>query len=134
MQTATLPAATSHSNASRTYQEKPLYAALSVVGLNEERKELTEIIVVRWYMSASKSASNVYCNVWIRGYLWVSGKGNAGGGGYHKQSAALGEALDSAGVKLAEDIAGCGDSACDNALEAIAREMGYTNTLIVKHS
>ena len=119
-----------------------------------------EVVTVRWYMGRSSSASVVYCNVWIHGNnQWFSGKGSAGGYGYHKTSAAFQEALTSAGVKLVgspyhgtektftrserqEDgtyktithkqdfkkechIGGCGDTAIDDAMKAIAQALGY---------
>lgn len=63
--------------------------------------ELTELITARWYMGRSSQASVVYCCVWVHGKpFWMSGKGQAGGYGYHKYSAAFAAALSSAGIKL----------------------------------
>lgn len=72
--------------------------------------------------------------------MWYSGHGKAGGYGYHKESAAIAKALDSAGVELygtaytgREDvdytkrcyINGVGQSAVKGALFAIAHALGY---------
>ncbi len=87
------------------------------------------------YMARSASASVVYCELRVWGKC--SGSGKAGGGGYHKESAALQEAIDSAGIQLFGDcygreenkrparIAGCGDSSMKLALTAITRAAGY---------
>jgi len=60
--------------------------------------EIKEVITARFYMGRSASASVVYCCLWINNVC--SGKGNAGGYGYHKESAALQAALTSAGIEL----------------------------------
>ena len=87
------------------------------------------VVDARFYMGRSGSASTVYCSIWVhtkdgKGY---SGHGKAGGYGYHKQSAALADAIRSAGIKLAGDPSGCGDSAMRHAMEAIARAAGYSS-------
>ena len=89
---------------------------------------VTSIVDARWYMARrSDGASPVYCSVWIRTRdgRHFSGHGKAGGYGYHKQSAALQDALDSAGVKLAKPINGCGDGAMCHALTAVGKAAGY---------
>lgn len=64
-------------------------------------KDFKELVTVRWYMGRSSQASVVYCCVWIRGKnRYFSGKGSAGGYGYHKTSAAFQDALTSAGIRL----------------------------------
>lgn len=104
---------------------------------------------VEWYMGRSKNSSVVYCNVWIPGVC--SGTGQAGGWGYHKESAAFADALKSAGVELygspysrREDaelteerrqerahIGGCGSQSVDEALKAIALCLGYAEPLTI---
>lgn len=60
--------------------------------------------------------------VWITGGgVYASGAGRAGGGGYCKESAAIGAALSDAGVTLSEPIGGRGTRAVEEALEAVAR-------------
>lgn len=74
--------------------------------------ELYPLADARLYMGRSSRSSVVYCSVWLQNStpvynaksggdeLHVSGRGDAGGWGYHKQSAALGSALSAAGVEL----------------------------------
>jgi hypothetical protein len=71
--------------------------------------------------------------------LWVStesmhtsGSGKAGGYGYHRQSAALGCAIESAGFSLSSRIDGVGDDAMREALLAIARAVGVKRPAIVE--
>lgn len=95
---------------------------------------LKNIITVRCYMGRSASSSVVYASVWVHscGY-YTSGTGRAGGGGYHKASAAIAEAIQSAGIELDEDFAGRGDSATEQALKAIAQALGFDDCLIVRN-
>ena len=74
--------------------------------------ELRVLADARLYMNRSSRATVVYCSVWAgnAGAVYdaqsggdsvdVSGRADAGGWGYHKQSAALGSALSAAGVEL----------------------------------
>jgi len=84
-------------------------------------------ITVRWYMGRSSQASTVYCSVWIgaRGEGYYTGRGQAGGYGYHKTSAAFAAAVRSAGITLERDVAGVGDSAVREAITAIGAACGY---------
>lgn len=80
-------------------RDKELTAAYSIIG--KVNGELREVVVARCYMGRSSSASVVYCSLWVHaGELHCSGKGSAGGYGYHKPSAALQDAISSAGVEL----------------------------------
>lgn len=108
-----------------------------------------EIITARFYMGRSNRASVVYCCVWVSGKdFYTSGKGNAGGYGYHKLSQALQEALDSAGVELYGNaygkddrkslkkrchIGGVGETAMSAAFHAIAKALGY-NKIHITHN
>ena len=95
---------------------------------------LKEIITVRCYMGRSANASTVYASVWINtSDVHTSGKGKAGGYGYHKESAAIAEAMESAGVSLDTDISGVGDGAIKEALSAIANALGFERVLIVEN-
>lgn len=60
------------------------------------------VVLAKFYKS-SMGASVVHCNVWTPN---GGGYGNAGGGGYHKASAALEEAIKSAGYDLFGDVYG----------------------------
>ena len=117
------------SNAINYGDKKELIKTFNVV-----TDELKEIITVRCYMGRSANASTVYASVWINtSEVHTSGKGKAAGGGYHKESAAVAEAIKSAGITLDTDISGVGDGAICDALEAIARALGFSNVLIVEN-
>lgn len=109
--------------------------------LNKPESGLRTICEARFYMARrSDGASPVYCSLWVHGELYCSGRGKASGYGYHKQSAALQAAIDSAGINLTgnnysrvpEDdndkkqarIDGCGTRAMENAMQAIAVAAG----------
>ena len=95
---------------------------------------LREIIIARCYMGRSASASTVYASIWIQSSgIYTSGKGKAGGYGYHKESAAIAEAIESAGITLDTGISGVGDCAIREALKAIAHALGFSNVLIVEN-
>ena len=95
---------------------------------------LKEVITVRCYMGRSANASTVYASVWINtSEVHTSGKGKAGGYGYHKASAAIGDAINSAGIALDTDISGVGNSAILDALTAIANALGFERVLIVEN-
>ena len=124
--------------------EKEIVSAYSVMATVDG--ELREVVICRCYMGRSRSASTVYCSLWVHGKgVYAAGHGSAGGYGYHKESAALAQAITSAGITLygspyaepanGEDkavwkglektriarINGCGESSMVAALEAIAR-------------
>ena len=95
----------------------------------------------RFYMASGRNASTVYCSIWVRTKCgkFYSGHGKAGGYGYHKESAALSDAIKSAGIELYGDqynrakqqknkrahIDGCGETAMYDACNAIAYAAGY---------
>ena len=115
-----------------------------------------------FYTCRSSQASTVYCSVWISrpgepkkdgtGYtdgFYTSGRGSAGGYGYHKESSALASALYAAGVELYGSpygrdekpvkmtakqrcyIGGCGDQAMVDALKAVAKALGFSGQVEV---
>lgn len=111
----------------------------SVVTLKKGRRawagesKFRQPITARVWMSRSRTASKVYAAIWIHGdNISAGGHGSASGYGYHKASAAISEAIRSAGVKLSKDIAGVGESAIEGALKAIAAHLGYSDVLIVR--
>jgi hypothetical protein len=127
--------------------------------VTRHKGKLCSPITARFFMGRSAAASVVYCCVWIRTArgTWHSGRGSAGGCGYHKTSAALDDALASAGVELygypysnpnrdrdgkpIEDltalktkrasISGVGESAMRYALEAVAKAAGYRGRVLL---
>lgn len=114
----------SHRNIHSYRREKSFDSQLSLIDLDAGR----EIACVRFYWPRE----TVYCIVWIFSDKPASGYGKAGGGGYHKRSAAMGEALTRAGVTLSKPIDWRGDSAMDDALIALARHMGFARPLVVR--
>jgi len=137
--TANMPAELT--NNARNYSgEKELVNRLQLVVFRPSEKKGTDdrhdqrfvrAIDARFWMGRSSQASTVYCSVWIYqqttggGFDYHGGTGSAGGFGYHKESAALDEALRSAGVTLSTPIHGAGDHAMEAALRAVARAAGY---------
>ncbi len=78
--------------------EKELVGAYSVIG--RINGELREVVCARAYMGRSRTASTVYASIWVHGPRYCAGHGQAGGYGYHKESAAFAEAIRSAGIDL----------------------------------
>lgn len=118
---------------------KEQIAAWAVVAFQKGMFE--QAVTVRfWRARKSDGAGPVYCSLWASGGdVYLGGHGTARGWGYHKQSAALQEALSSAGVELFADngkdrvhIDGHGESAMRDALTALARALGYRKTHIVE--
>lgn len=94
-----------------------------------------ELIVCRiWMSKTADGAGPVYCSVWIRDpkqTLTTSGRGVATGYGYHKNSQALEEALENAGVQLPFDIGGRGTTAMYDAFKVIAKKLGFGDVEVV---
>ena len=132
---ATLPRA-ARSNGKNMSPQKELVSAMSAVAVVNGK--MREVVVARWYMARkSGGASPVYASIWVysAGHN-ISGHGRATGYGYHKASAALSAAMDSAGIVLSERIDGVGEGAIRRALEAIARAIAgdAAEILIVDHA
>lgn len=141
------------SNAKNYSQEKELINRYLVI----DKKTEKVIIDCRCYMGRSSNSSQVHASVWINsnkplcedeeGFAtYTSGHGAAGGYGYHKESAAIGDAISSAGFALFGNvsgygdkpdfkkschIAGVGDSAIKAALLAIAYACGSKDVIFV---
>jgi hypothetical protein len=130
---ATLPHA--HvTNGKNLDQDKERIATLTLVGVIDGRPQ--QLAQARFWMARrSDGASPVYCSLWV--YNATAGHGVARGYGYHKCSAALQAALDSAGLRLHNGtsrayIDGCGDRAMEDALIAVGMAMGHSaDTLAV---
>lgn len=91
------------SNAVNYSGQKEVVSCWSVMG--KVNGELREVVSVRCYMGRSSSASKVYAALWVNaGPVYTSGRGSAGGYGYHKESAAVGDAIASAGIELYGDV------------------------------
>lgn len=135
----------------------PMVGAGSLIARhrNEAGKlEMVEAVTVRTFYSASGNGMQpVRACVWIRAPRgsdngqWHSGRGSAGGCGYHKESAAIAEAVSSAGVELygrpsrygrAEpgdtkrrlDFGGTGSSGYEEIFSAIAKARGFVGPFL----
>ena len=132
--TATLPP-TTQSNGKNLSPQKELVGGMSAVAVVNGK--MREVVIARWYVARkADGASPVYASIWVysAGHS-ISGHGRATGYGYHKASAALSTALESAGIVLSERIDGLGDGAIRRALEAIARAIAgdAAEILIINH-
>lgn len=133
------------SNAINYGGEKERVTSYTVVG--KLGGALRSVVEARFYMGRSRTASTVYCALWVHGESYCSGRGTAGGWGYHKESAALASAITSAGIKLTganyshhegrvnfkkpAHIGGCGSGSMETALKAIARAAGAKGQLLI---
>lgn len=98
--------------------------------LRREGPQLHTVVRARIFHPLSRMGITVYADVHLLGRGWYGyGRGRAGGGGYHKSSAALAEALTDAGVTLSENISGRGETVMREALVAAARALGYRGAL-----
>lgn len=78
--------------------------------------------MIRWYMGRSSLASRVYCVLNVFGthtFAGRHGEGWAGGYGYCRQSAALGEAIKNAGYDLQANVHGCGVETAIHGVRAV---------------
>jgi len=153
MSTSKITAKLATPNAKRVASQprQPLVATGSLVAMRNG--ELCEVITVRTYMSAGRNASTVKACVWAKAAdtnsEWRSGRGDAGGYGYHKGSAAIADAVSAAGFELFGDpyrrdsarnserlhFGGTGSSAYEEIFKAIARAMGYRGRMVwVSHA
>lgn len=150
---AKFTAKTWQSNAKNYSQEKELVSRYLVIDKKTERV----IIDCRCYMGRSSNSTQVYASIWINsnkplcedeeGFTtYTSGHGAAGGYGYHKESAAIDDAISSAGFTLFGSasgydnkpdfkrtchIGGVGESAINSALLAIAHACGSLDVIFV---
>ena len=118
------------SNARNYSGDKELTKSFVVVGCKDN--SMRELIAVKVWEGRARSASVKYASIWTFAEPWTSGRGQAGGYGYCKTSAAVGDAIRSSGIELDSDINGRGESAIRDALKAIAEAMGYVNIIIVE--
>lgn len=112
-------------------KEKHFYKQLSLVGVTAEGA-VCEPVQARFYFNQNGSGMNpVYCCLWLHSKeLHTSGGGRAGGCGYCKESAALADALQAAGIELDENIAGTGQT--EEALKAVGEFLNVKNPVILR--
>ena len=92
---------------------------------------IVELASLRIYGTQAKN----YACLWVhdrKSGIHCSGSGSAGGYGYHRPSAAAAEAFQSAGIELSKHIGGVGESAMKEALNALAKKLGYTQFSIIE--
>lgn len=124
---ATLPVDSDPENARNWAIEKETISTRKLIAFGKPDPQFTIVVDARFYRGRSSRASVVHCSIWIRTTdgRYLSGRGQAGGHGYHKESAAFCSAVASAGIKLAEYVHGAGNHAVDRAIEAIGTAAGY---------
>lgn len=143
---AVLPKTESH-NGRNLSSEKETVGRYSLVAYSKGK--FRHAVIVKFWMGRNRNSSVVYATIWANNERhWYAGHGNASGYGYHKESAALDQAIKSAGIRLygspyrdrageksdlkkEAHIDGCGDDACKIAIEAIARALGYRKFTII---
>lgn len=129
IQKATLPAADVKNAKWPDNKEQVRFKAVVAF----DGRDFARPVTARWWMGRSTRSSVVRCTIWAsNSHHSFNGHGSAAGFGYHKPSAALQAAIDSARIKLEFPIDGRGDSAEDEALTAIARALGYDTTTVVE--
>lgn len=108
-------------------RDKMLTAAIVAADKTTGRK----IVDCRVYVGKSSSSTTMYCSIWIYGERVYNGLGKAGGGGYHKSSAAMYEALHNARWAVSEPISGRGDGAMHDAAVAVAKAvLGHEDIIL----
>ena len=96
-----------------------------------EKSTMAEVVDCRIYWSST--FATCYCCLWVhRNNTYASGSGKAGGYGYHKQSAAVSDAIYNAGFDLGKYTAGGGDDAIEEALIAVARTATRKQVHLIK--
>lgn len=99
--------------------EKRLSRSFSFLCIGESGPEEVARILI-W-----GTAARAYASVWLKvPGDWRAGHAHAGGYGYHRGSAAVNRALKSAGVLLADDIEGRGETAYPSAIASALLALG----------
>ncbi len=115
--------ATDARNIAHYRRENSFWRSYSLIDLDAGE----DVAVVRFY----GSGATVYCVAWVWGEIeGARGYGKAGGYGYSKASAAMAEALHSAGFLFDGSIGGVGETAMKDALLAIAAHVGIASPMI----
>lgn len=128
MKTTIIPNHVPKFNTSHRKEGKCYFSSLCVVSLAAKPNgdgRMDPVISLRLYGTGTR---NYAC-------LWAGerrGSGWAGGYGYHRPSAAAGEAILNAGFQLSQDIGGVGESAMREALLSIAKALKVKRPAIVE--
>ncbi len=133
--TATLP--TFPKSNARNYADKneiiESYIVIAYVPNYLPESNFKELIACQVCMDREKNSfSTVYASIWIRGdSMQTSGTGSSSTWEKNKVILAIAEAIESAGVRLDQDIGRRGGHGIIEALTAIAQAMGYTDIHII---
>ena len=133
---------------SYTYGDKRIIAEIKTTGESINRKHRMENHFYREYIVLTTKGDDIirlklyatnathYACLWVHGGdNYTAGSGSAGGYGYHRASSAVNVAINAAGFQLSEYFGGCGDSAIESALKAIALTQGCRKPkIIIAHS
>lgn len=117
-------------NTNHRKEGKCFFSSLDVISLAAKPwhdGRLDSAISLRLYGTGNK---NFAC-LWIFGQD-RRGSGSAGGYGYHRPSAAAQEAIDNAGITLAQPIDGGGEESMREALLAIARALKVKRPALIE--
>ena len=126
-QVATLPDKRAYEGHNWSGKKELVERSVLVVADGEELHEVVDVRI--WMARSGDGASPKYATVWVhcRDGSSLSASGRADGYGYCKSSAAVGDAIAKAGIKLTLAVSGVGMSAVGRALHAIANAAGYAD-------
>jgi hypothetical protein len=132
------PATKTKFTTSHRKEGKCFFKSIAVIDLASKPHptgEMQQPLVARIYGTGAANTACLWINTTNKKHpygLHVSGSGKAGGYGYHRASAALGEAIHNAGFTLSESISGRGESAMREAMLALAKVAGIKRPAIVE--
>jgi len=124
------PTAKTHFCASHRKENNGFHGEIAALYSDPETQEMHAPVVLRLYWPGN----TCYAALWVNGRrsatfpdgVHTSGTGKAGGGGYHKASAAAMAAITNAGFTLSYDIDGRGEGSMRDAVLAIAHALGFS--------
>ena len=112
----------------KNFDNKKLIDVINVFAVY--KNELCAPICVKLYKSQTGSTWYADIEAQTTNNTFFNGYGRAGGGGYHKPSAALQAAFSKAGLKTKYSFHGGGDRGINEALDALAQACGYRKFII----
>lgn len=105
-------------------KEHSLYQTYDLLSIEDGK------IVEKATLKIYQPGTVAYACLWVYNQNGCSGSGTAGGGGYHKPSAAGGRAFEAAGITLEQHIEGAGEQAIKDALLALGKRLGLKNPYV----
>ena len=128
MITATIQKGTAIASLKNFRREKNFTNQYSLISFDGQ--EFSEIVNLRIYQTQAKTTACIWLHA-ARDFHNLGG-GTATGGGYHRSSKAVANALKSAGIELSEPIDGRGNGAIRSALEEIAKNLNLKHFYILE--